>query len=98
MKLGEGGEAFFVFETYADIPEGLQTSPVISPMASPASLSQEKIAEENNLQEPEPLDLGGDGPRRRERPRSAFLEAQPIPILGTNTRAHDDLGMFQGKT
>src|ERR1700712_3868246 len=35
MKLGDGGEAFFVFETSNDIPEGLQTSPLISPANSP---------------------------------------------------------------
>ena len=36
MKLGEGGEAFFVFETAETIPQSLQTSP----LASPASLSR----------------------------------------------------------
>ena len=92
MKLGEGGEAFFVFETSADIPLGLQTSPVISPTASPASLSQETIPEGATLQEPEPLDLSAGGSRRRERPKSAFLEAQSIPVPSTNSRAQDDLG------
>src|SRR6266496_5598405 len=31
MKLGEGGEAFFVFQTEGDIPEEMQTSPIVSP-------------------------------------------------------------------
>jgi phosphatidate phosphatase LPIN len=31
MKLGEGGEAFFVFETSDTIPQSLQTSPLVSP-------------------------------------------------------------------
>jgi phosphatidate phosphatase LPIN len=35
MKVGEGGEAFFVFQTEGDIPEHMQTSPVISPARSP---------------------------------------------------------------
>jgi phosphatidate phosphatase PAH1 len=35
MKLGEGGEAFFVFQTEGDIPEDMQTSPVVSPDQSP---------------------------------------------------------------
>lgn len=39
MKLGDGGEAFFVFETDANIPTELQTSPVISPLSSPSSIS-----------------------------------------------------------
>jgi phosphatidate phosphatase LPIN len=97
MKLGDGGEAFFVFETSADIPEGLQTSPVISPTASPASLSQDKLSYESNLQEPEPLDLGGDGPRRRARPRSAFIESSGIPILNGQAHSQDDLGELRNK-
>src|SRR5436190_23719369 len=35
MKLGEGGEAFFVFQTEGDIPEYMQTSPIVSPYQSP---------------------------------------------------------------
>lgn len=35
MKLGEGGEAFFVFETTDTIPASLQTSPLSSPASSP---------------------------------------------------------------
>lgn len=35
MKLGEGGEAFFVFETTDNIPEAMQTSPLVSPASSP---------------------------------------------------------------
>jgi len=35
MKLGEGGEAFFVFETDRAVPQELQTSPVLSPTSSP---------------------------------------------------------------
>ena len=93
MKLGEGGEAFFVFETSADIPEGLQTSPIISPTASPGSLSSDKLAEGADLQEPDPLDLSENDPRRRPRPKSAFLEADTASMLGPSSRAQDDLGM-----
>lgn len=35
MKLGDGGEAFFVFETEGAVPSDLLTSPVISPTSSP---------------------------------------------------------------
>jgi hypothetical protein len=31
MKVGETGEAFFVFETRGDVPEDLRTSPLVSP-------------------------------------------------------------------
>lgn len=55
MKVGEGGEAFFVFETRDRIPHDLQTSPLASPETSP-------IAQPTYLGEPELLDLadGGD--------------------------------------
>lgn len=33
MKVGETGEAFFVFETDADLPESMQTSPLAGPVA-----------------------------------------------------------------
>lgn len=35
MKLGEGGEAFFVFQTEGDIPDDMKTSPISSPSQSP---------------------------------------------------------------
>lgn len=93
MKLGEGGEAFFVFETFADIPVALQTSPVISPTTSP-SLSQEKLVDGDPLSEPDPLDLDAGAPRpRRPRPTSAIFESKGIPIINAPPRAQDDLGM-----
>lgn len=55
MKLGEGGEAFFVFETTDTIPQSLQTSPLVSPVSSP-KLDAEQ-AGQPGLQEPESLDL-----------------------------------------
>lgn len=33
MKVGDTGEAFFVFETDQDVPEDLQTSPITGPMS-----------------------------------------------------------------
>jgi phosphatidate phosphatase LPIN len=39
MKLGEGGEAFFVFQTEGDIPEEMRTSPIVSPNQSPVLAS-----------------------------------------------------------
>lgn len=35
LKLAEGGEAFFVFETANTVPADLQTSPLVSPAQSP---------------------------------------------------------------
>ncbi|KAK8164059.1 Lipin/Ned1/Smp2-domain-containing protein [Phyllosticta citrichinensis] len=60
MKLGEGGEAFFVFETSASIPESLQTSPLVSPAQSPEAQPAGSQSSDG-LSEPEPLDLATDG-------------------------------------
>lgn len=43
MKVGEGGEAFFVFGTDADVPESLLTSPVVSPAGSPKPGGDQEI-------------------------------------------------------
>jgi phosphatidate phosphatase LPIN len=32
MKVGDTGEAFFVFETDLDVPADMQTSPITGPM------------------------------------------------------------------
>lgn len=60
MKLGEGGEAFFVFQTTDDIPLSMQTSPVLSPTSSPESTSLSRRDTGSSLQEPEFLDLDKD--------------------------------------
>ncbi|KAB2576163.1 Lipin [Lasiodiplodia theobromae] len=59
MKLGEGGEAFFVFETTDSIPESMQTSPLVSPAQSPESKAESASADQ--LSEPPPLSLATDG-------------------------------------
>ncbi|KAL4806509.1 Lipin/Ned1/Smp2-domain-containing protein [Aspergillus unguis] len=78
MKLGEGGEAFFVFETTDEIPASMQTSPIISPLTSPKMRSEESLP---SLQEPEYLDLdlskGADHP----------------PLVSRASRATSDLGL-----
>ncbi|KAL4787463.1 Lipin/Ned1/Smp2-domain-containing protein [Aspergillus varians] len=79
MKLGEGGEAFFVFETTDEIPASMQTSPLISPMASPRIRSEENLT---LLQEPEYLDL--DQSKAAVHP----------PLVSRGTRATSDLGLM----
>ncbi|KAL5042804.1 hypothetical protein BDW71DRAFT_189164 [Aspergillus fruticulosus] len=78
MKLGEGGEAFFVFPTTDEIPESMQTSPLISPMASPKMRSEETLS---TLQEPEYLDL--DQSKGANHP----------PLISRAARATSDLGL-----
>ena len=74
MKLGEGGEAFFVFETSDEIPESLQTSPIVSPAASPRDLIQDS-SPSSGLQEPDFLDINTVG--RNERKIHTVSPARP---------------------
>jgi phosphatidate phosphatase LPIN len=67
MKLGEGGEAFFVFETSDTIPKSLQTSPLVSPASSPPLDPMQPG--QPPLQEPESLDLN-----------DAVAKARPLSI------------------
>ena len=61
MKLGEGGEAFFVFETAETIPQSLQTSPLASPASSPPlAPERDRSNSTGSLQEPDFLQLDAD--------------------------------------
>ncbi|OGE54766.1 hypothetical protein PENARI_c005G11583 [Penicillium arizonense] len=86
MKLGEGGEAFFVFETTDDIPASLQTSPLVSPAASPRAQSEPDIPP--SLQEPEFLDLD----KSNADALSEGAKTPPTIPISNKARAHTDLG------
>ena len=49
MKIGDAGEAFFVFETDDDIPDDLVTSPILSPVQSSMELETNGLENPNNL-------------------------------------------------
>ncbi|GFG06541.1 nuclear elongation and deformation protein 1 [Aspergillus udagawae] len=87
MKLGEGGEAFFVFETSDEIPASLQTSPLVSPAASPRTRSEEDLP--SSLQEPEFLDLEKSSATAHSQDVKAGSD---IPLLSRGVRASSDLG------
>ncbi|KAL7810126.1 LNS2 domain-containing protein [Trichoderma gracile] len=72
MKLGEGGEAFFVFETSDSIPESMQTSPLVSPASSPPFGPADASSA---MAEPESLELDGDAGKPR-RPSPAIIQPQ----------------------
>lgn len=87
MKLGEGGEAFFVFETSDEIPDSLQTSPLVSPTDSPRSEGESELS--GSLQEPDYLDLGVPASSEPSEPKT-----EGIPIRSRSVRASTDLGML----
>ena len=96
MKLGEGGEAFFVFETRESVPEALQTSPLVSPETSPQL--QPSRVDLPTLQEPEPFELeglhegldgGGTAPNKRRIQSKSTSGA--LPILQSSSWSHNDV-------
>ncbi|KAL8764691.1 MAG: hypothetical protein Q9209_007933 [Squamulea sp. 1 TL-2023] len=95
MKLGEGGEAFFVFETSEQIPESLQTSPVISPAVSPKNGAHDATGVPL-LQEPDFLDINTDGARdqRPSHNRSSLLR----PGLSLAQRSQSDYVIPHGRS
>lgn len=96
MKLGEGGEAFFVFETSDTIPQSLQTSPLVSPASSPPlqpSTPGRAATMPPALQEPPLLDLDLDAERDAERDAdrdsdklasASFTRPPPGPIYSSS--------------
>ncbi|KZS97849.1 LNS2-domain-containing protein [Sistotremastrum niveocremeum HHB9708] len=49
MKVGDAGEAFFVFETEEDVPDDLMTSPLLTPADSEQSVETPKTTSQNLL-------------------------------------------------
>lgn len=86
MKLGEGGEAFFVFETTAHVPENLQTSPLVSPVASPQTRPSSASGATPTI-DLEPLDLDSSN-----HSSSRSLGSTAPPLLTPERRAHSDQG------
>jgi phosphatidate phosphatase LPIN len=99
MKLGDGGEAFFVFETSDNIPEDLQTSPLVSPASSPP-LRADTIPS-THLQEPEFLDISTEHTNGRPisekttRPGPSVLYSSSAP-RGSNRMGKEGRGHQMG--
>jgi len=87
MKLGDAGEAFFVFETQHDIPPSMQTSPLVSPASSPDTIRPQssRPALQN---EPSFLDLE-DGSLS-----TLDLEKSGVPILRHERSNLSDRGVY----
>lgn len=94
MKLGEGGEAFFIFETTDTIPPSLQTSPLSSPASSPP-LGPEG-SDTPGLQEPDPLMLDQEPKSKRPQPydrnSASALQNNGLmtPLSSSPNYTHDD--------
>jgi phosphatidate phosphatase LPIN len=111
MKIGEAGEAFFVFETDAEVPEDLITSPILEP-TRPSEQNAEIIAgkfgsrepaSDGAAQEPEYFDLDAGAPSAqepssREEDVTTPTETRAGPGTGTGARAADDTASSSGST
>ncbi|OAX33778.1 LNS2-domain-containing protein, partial [Rhizopogon vinicolor AM-OR11-026] len=99
MKIGDAGEAFFVFETEEDIPDDLVTSPLLSPTPEPVEPQfgfeggrfgakhgdEGKQAElSSKMQEPEFLDLNAPSELKQPIP----VHAAAKPRLGSRSAPH----------
>jgi len=87
MKLGEGGEAFFVFETQHDIPASMQTSPLVSPASSPDTIKPQRTRP-TFQNEPSFLDL------EAARPPSPDLANSARPFLRHERSNLSDNGIY----
>ncbi|KAL2756594.1 hypothetical protein ACRALDRAFT_2102297 [Sodiomyces alcalophilus JCM 7366] len=81
MKLGEEGEAFFIFETSDTIPKDLQTSPLVSPASSPPLNARRSVSP--SLQEPDLLEL--DNSSGRSHP------SKTAPVYSTSASREDGI-------
>lgn len=80
MKLGEGGEAFFVFETDSkDLSQSVVTSPVVSPEKSPVASPESGASATSGKSEPELLDLNQSSPPFNDLEDRIKLNDSPAP-------------------
>jgi len=98
MKLGEGGEAFFVFETSGIVPRDLQTSPLVSPASSPRS--EPSVPDATSLQEPDFLDIAdfGGATKPAVRPNRAQSDLRTQSDFGNNILITVDATESHGAT
>ena len=87
MKIGEAGEAFFVFETDDDVPADLITSPILSPTVPDESAGRSDVSADSFHAQQDPEDVTGqdshDGEiRRKDTQEPEFLDLDALPTPG----------------
>ena len=75
MKLGDGGEAFFIFQTESEVPQELQTSPIASPSDSPVHFPPPGGT---GLQEPDYFDLNNPNSLKNKFLSNATQLSRPV--------------------
>jgi phosphatidate phosphatase LPIN len=92
MKIGEAGEAFFVFETDDDVPEDLITSPILQPTRPEEGTDiptdrfgarQDPDEPENRVHPDDATETPAPEQTTVEEPEFLDLNAEPTPQLTT---------------
>ena len=85
MKIGEAGEAFFIFETAGDVPDELITSPLLEATHSPDTHGQDAQAGRFNANEGKDQDAENLGQLAQSEPDFLDLNAPPPPPASDQT-------------
>lgn len=78
MKIGEAGEAFFIFETAGDVPDELITSPLLEAIHSPEIQGQDAQAGELGAHGGGDQDVQNVGQLQQSEPDFLDLDASPM--------------------
>lgn len=85
MKIGEAGEAFFVFETAGDVPDELITSPLLEATRSPDIQGQDARAGQLETRDGKDQDLQNLAQLQQSEPDFLDLDAPPTPPTSGQT-------------
>jgi phosphatidate phosphatase LPIN len=83
MKIGEAGEAFFIFETAGDVPDELITSPLLEATRSPGLQGQDAQIRQPGIDEGEDQDAESLGQLPQSEPDFLDLNAPSPPLTST---------------
>lgn len=87
MKIGEAGEAFFVFETDEDVPADLITSPILQP-TEPETVP-DVVDERFGVKQDEEDAMEDDADRQEEKLRHDEVASQEPDYLDLNAQGND---------
>ena len=78
MKIGEAGEAFFIFETAGDVPDELITSPLLEAIRSPEIQGQDAQASQLGAHNEKDQDVENLEQLQQSEPDFLDLDASPM--------------------
>ena len=85
MKIGEAGEAFFIFETAGDVPDELITSPLLEAIRSPEIQGQDAKAGQLGANDEKDQDMQNMEQLQQSEPDFLDLDAAPARFPSSQT-------------